>query len=96
VDPAFALFVNGIGLVVFSILTATIPGKGRHFLFQGGVGRSELALALANSSCLPFTGGIACLFIIFFFESICYPVIFTVATADLGLYAKLGSGLIAA
>ncbi|KAJ9096103.1 hypothetical protein QFC19_007329 [Naganishia cerealis] len=27
VDPAFALFVNGIGLILFSILTATIPGK---------------------------------------------------------------------
>ncbi|KAJ9126977.1 hypothetical protein QFC24_001208 [Naganishia onofrii] len=68
VDPAFALFVNGLGLILFTILTATIPGKG----------------------------GIACLFLIFFCESICYPVIFTVATADLGSYAKLGSGLLAA
>jgi len=33
---------------------------------------------------------------IFFFESVCYPVIFSVATADLGIYAKLGAGLIAA
>jgi FHS family L-fucose permease-like MFS transporter len=40
--------------------------------------------------------GVACLFIIFFFESICYPVIFSVATADLGVYNKLGGGLIAA
>ncbi|KAI5452135.1 hypothetical protein NCC49_001073 [Naganishia albida] len=68
VDPAFALFANGVGLIIFSILTATIPGKG----------------------------GIACLFLIFFCESICYPVIFTVATADLGAYAKLGSGVISA
>jgi FHS family L-fucose permease-like MFS transporter len=29
VDPAFALFVNGVGLVIFSILTATISGKGK-------------------------------------------------------------------
>ncbi|WWD21194.1 hypothetical protein CI109_105678 [Kwoniella shandongensis] len=67
VDPAFALFVNGIGLCLFSILTATVTGKG----------------------------GIACLFLIFFFESICYPVIFSIATADLGSYQKIGSGLIA-
>ncbi|ORY32003.1 major facilitator superfamily domain-containing protein [Naematelia encephala] len=68
VDPAFALFASGLGLMLFSILTAVLPGKG----------------------------GIACLYMIFFFESICYPVIFSVATADLGTYAKLGAGLIAA
>ncbi|WVQ81340.1 hypothetical protein IAT38_003463 [Cryptococcus sp. DSM 104549] len=67
VDPAFALFINGIGLCVFSILTSTIRGRG----------------------------GIGCLFMIFFFESICYPVIFSIATADLGSYQKVGSGLIA-
>ncbi|WVQ93033.1 hypothetical protein IAU59_000097 [Kwoniella sp. CBS 9459] len=67
IDPSFALFINGIGLCVFSILTATITGKG----------------------------GIACLFLIFFFESICYPVIFSIATADLGSYQKIGSGVIA-
>ncbi|WVQ81341.1 hypothetical protein IAT38_003464 [Cryptococcus sp. DSM 104549] len=66
VDPAFALFINGIGLCLFSILTATVPGKG----------------------------GIGCLFMIFFFESICYPVIFSIATADLGSYQKVGSGLV--
>lgn len=33
---------------------------------------------------------------IFFFESTCYPLIFAIATADLGSYNKLGSGLIAA
>lgn len=33
VDPAFALFANGVGLVLFSILTATVPGKGKHLLF---------------------------------------------------------------
>ncbi|OXC69725.1 hypothetical protein AYX13_01894 [Cryptococcus neoformans] len=67
IDPSFALFVNGVGLCLFSILTATIPGHG----------------------------GIGCLFMIFFFESICYPVIFSVATADLGSYAKIGSGVVA-
>ncbi|GHJ87458.1 hypothetical protein NliqN6_3860 [Naganishia liquefaciens] len=68
VDPAFALFVNGVGLIIFSILTSTVSGRG----------------------------GIACLFLVFFFESVCYPVIFTVATADLGSYAKLGSGVLSA
>ncbi|RSH94902.1 hypothetical protein EHS25_004708 [Saitozyma podzolica] len=66
-DPAFSLFLNGIGLCLFSILTSTIKGHG----------------------------GIACLFLIFWFESICYPVIFSIATADLGSYQKIGSGLIA-
>jgi fucose permease len=46
--------------------------------------------------CKSSPAGIACLFMIFFFESICYPVIFSVATADLGGYAKIGGGLIAA
>ncbi|ODN97315.1 hypothetical protein L198_03878 [Cryptococcus wingfieldii CBS 7118] len=27
-DPSFALFIKGIGLVIFSTLRATIPGKG--------------------------------------------------------------------
>jgi hypothetical protein len=39
-DPAFSLFLNGIGLCIFSILTSTIKGHG----------------------------GIACLFLIFWFE----------------------------
>jgi hypothetical protein len=39
-DPAFSLFLNGIGLCLFSILTSTIKGHG----------------------------GIACLFLIFWFE----------------------------
>lgn len=68
ISPEFSLFVNGLGLIVTSILTATIPGKG----------------------------GIVCLFLIFFFESTCYPVVFSIATADLGSYAKLGAGVIAA
>ncbi|WVR08902.1 hypothetical protein IAU60_005961 [Kwoniella sp. DSM 27419] len=67
IDPSFALFINGIGLCLFSILTATVTGKG----------------------------GIACLFMIFFFESVCYPVIFSVATADLGSFQKIGSGVVA-
>lgn len=28
VDPCFSLFVNGIGLIIFSVLTSVIPGKG--------------------------------------------------------------------
>ena len=43
---------------------------------------------------LPKYGGIACLFLLFFFESICYPCIFTLGTKDLGVHTKRGSGLI--
>lgn len=42
----------------------------------------------------PGTAGIGCLFTLFFFESICYPVIFTLATANLGKHTKRGSGLV--
>lgn len=28
VDPSFALFINGLGLIIFTILTAVLPGKG--------------------------------------------------------------------
>lgn len=38
--------------------------------------------------------GVGCLFALFFFESICYPCIFTLATKNLGQYTKRGSGLI--
>ncbi|KAL8281398.1 hypothetical protein RQP46_006082 [Phenoliferia psychrophenolica] len=40
-------------------------------------------------------GGTACLFLLFWFESICYPVIFSQATMGLGPYAKAGGALIA-
>ncbi|KAF8971045.1 MFS general substrate transporter [Flammula alnicola] len=38
--------------------------------------------------------GIGCLFALFFFESICYPCIFTLGTKNLGVHTKQGSGLI--
>ncbi|TFK44534.1 MFS general substrate transporter [Crucibulum laeve] len=38
--------------------------------------------------------GIVCLFFLFFFESICYPCIFTLGTKNLGVHTKTGSGLI--
>jgi len=38
--------------------------------------------------------GIACLFVLFYFESISYCVIFTLGTKNLGRYTKRGSGLI--
>jgi len=38
--------------------------------------------------------GVGCLFALFFFESICYPCIFTLATKNLGIHTKRGSGLI--
>ncbi|EST09144.1 Major facilitator superfamily [Kalmanozyma brasiliensis GHG001] len=45
---------------------------------------------------VPGAGGIACLMLIFFFESVCYPIIFTLATSNLGANQKLGSALVAA
>ncbi|KAH9055454.1 MFS general substrate transporter [Lactarius vividus] len=38
--------------------------------------------------------GIASLYLLFFFESICYPCIFTLGTRDLGPHTKRGSSLI--
>jgi len=38
--------------------------------------------------------GIATLYLLFFFESICYPTIFTLGTKNLGVHTKRGSGLI--
>lgn len=43
---------------------------------------------------LPGYGGVGCIFALFFFESICYPCIFTLGTKNLGKYTKKGSGLI--
>ncbi|KAG0700066.1 major facilitator superfamily domain-containing protein [Suillus ampliporus] len=43
---------------------------------------------------LPGYRGIGCLFCLFFFESICYPCIFTLGTKNLGVHTKRGSGLI--
>ena len=43
---------------------------------------------------LPGYGGVGCIFGLFFFESICYPCIFTLGTKNLGKYTKKGSGLI--
>lgn len=68
IDSCFALFVHGSMLVLFSILTSFIDGRG----------------------------GIACLNLVFFFESVCYPVIFSIATSSLGPYATFGGGLLSA
>ena len=56
-----------------------------------GVGCSAFCLA---ASFAPGKSGIGCLFALFFFESICYPVIFTLGTKQLGKHTKRGSGLI--
>jgi len=48
-----------------------------------------LGVALGKGS-----GGVACLYMLFFFESICYPCIFTLGTKGLGPHTKRGSGLI--
>ncbi|BEI79894.1 hypothetical protein CcaverHIS002_0104230 [Cutaneotrichosporon cavernicola] len=41
-------------------------------------------------------GGIACLFVVFLFESHCYPVIFALASSNLGPYTVIGGALTAA
>ncbi|KAI0790771.1 MFS general substrate transporter [Abortiporus biennis] len=56
-----------------------------------GIACSAFSMAVAFS---PGVAGIGCLFSLFFFESICYPVIFTLGTKNLGKYTKRGSGLI--
>ncbi|KAL4250026.1 Major Facilitator Superfamily TsgA-like protein [Abortiporus biennis] len=56
-----------------------------------GIACSAFSMAVAFS---PGVAGIGCLFTLFFFESICYPVIFTLGTKNLGKYTKRGSGLI--
>ncbi|KAK0454476.1 major facilitator superfamily domain-containing protein [Armillaria borealis] len=43
---------------------------------------------------LPGQAAVGCLFALFFFESICYPCIFTLGTKNLGKHTKRGSGLI--
>jgi len=40
------------------------------------------------------TAGVVCLFFLFYFESLSYPVIFTLGTKNLGRYTKWGSSLI--
>ncbi|KAN0062812.1 hypothetical protein ACQY0O_004632 [Thecaphora frezii] len=66
---------------------------------------SSLVLAVFGCMCIVFsalsatvkeTGGIVCLFCLFFFEGVCYPIIFTLATSNLGSYQKLGSSIVAA
>lgn len=56
-----------------------------------GIACSSFALGTAFS---PGRAGIGCLFALFFFESICYPVVFTLGTKHLGKHTKRGSGLI--
>lgn len=62
-------------------------------LFICGLGCALMSILTAV---VPGAGGIACLMLIFFFESICYPIIFSLATSNLGANQKLGSALVAA
>jgi len=52
---------------------------------------SCFCLAVAQA---PGAAGVGCLFVLFYFESICYPCIFTLGTKNLGRHTKRGSGLI--
>ncbi|KAF8160943.1 major facilitator superfamily domain-containing protein [Crassisporium funariophilum] len=56
-----------------------------------GVGCSVFSIGVAFA---PGKAGVGCLFALFFFESICYPCIFTLGTKNLGRHTKQGSGLI--
>lgn len=62
-------------------------------LFICGLGCILMSILTAV---VPGTGGIACLMLIFFFESVCYPIIFTLSTSNLGVNQKLGSAMVAA
>ena len=62
-------------------------------LFICGLGCILMSILTAV---VPGAGGIACLMLIFFFESVCYPIIFTLSTSNLGVNQKLGSALVAA
>ncbi|KZT41526.1 MFS general substrate transporter [Sistotremastrum suecicum HHB10207 ss-3] len=54
-----------------------------------------MCIAFCTATALaPGWAGIVCLFLVFHFESICYPVIFTLGTKNLGRHTKRGSGLI--
>jgi FHS family L-fucose permease-like MFS transporter len=59
----------------------------------------SLYSAMCSLFCLlvalvPGISGVGFLFCLFFFESICYPCIFTLGTKNLGIHTKRGSGLI--
>jgi FHS family L-fucose permease-like MFS transporter len=56
-----------------------------------GVACSVFSLSVAFAT---GKAGVGCLFALFFFESICYPCIFTLGTKNLGMHTKHGSGLI--
>lgn len=62
-------------------------------LFICGLGCILMSILTAS---IDGAGGIACLMLIFFFESVCYPIIFTLSTSNLGSNQKLGSALVAA
>jgi len=62
-----------------------------------------LLLTIHAAMCVAFSiaasqaagwAGVGCLFVLFYFESISYCVIFTLGTKNLGRYTKRGSGLI--
>ncbi|CDS01410.1 hypothetical protein, partial [Sporisorium scitamineum] len=87
-----------VTLAVFTIgrfLGVPVLAKvdGALMLFLCGCGCVLMSILTAA---VPGAGGIACLMLIFFFESVCYPLIFSLATSNLGPNQKLGSALVAA
>jgi MFS transporter, FHS family, L-fucose permease len=86
--PAFLINHSAsrfVGVVLLNYLDPAL------LLTVYGIGCSAFCLA---ASFAPGKAGIGCLFALFFFESICYPVIFTLGTKQLGKHTKRGSGLI--
>ncbi|KAI0317204.1 MFS general substrate transporter [Amylostereum chailletii] len=74
-----------VGVVLLKFVdTALLLG-----FFGGGCIVFCLAVSFA-----PGQAGVGCLYMLFFFESICYPCIFTLGTKNLGVHTKRGSGLI--
>lgn len=52
------------------------------------------ALTCAISSLKGGSGGVVCLIIIMFFESVQYPIIFVLATGNMGRYTKIAAGAV--
>lgn len=87
-----------VTLAVFTIgrfLGVPVLARVDAALMLGVMGVGCILMSILTAV-VPGNGGIACLMLIFFFESVCYPIIFTLATSNLGANQKLGSALVAA
>jgi len=74
-----------VGVVILNFIDPAL------LLSAYGIACSLFTLLVAL---VPGKAGVGFLFCLFFFESICYPCIFTLGTKNLGVHTKKGSGLI--